>query len=100
MTSTSNAHKVGHCSSWLLVALWYILLYIFRLLDDVVTGEGGSPEGHGMVLALHMMKQLKSFQKFSKLLTTKYDDCISSLLHCLKPFHNVSISVLCLHHRR
>ena len=54
---------------------------------------GGDMQGHGMVLTLHMVKQLKSYQKFSELLTTKYDT-LCCWLHCLKPFHEqITVSV-------
>ena len=56
-----------------------------RLLDDVKTG-GGDTQGHGMVLALHLVKHLKSFRKFSELLTKKYH-AICDWLNCLHPFH-------------
>lgn len=56
-----------------------------RLLDDVETG-GGDTQGHGMVLALHLVKHLKSFRKFSELLTKKYH-AICNWLRCLHPFH-------------
>ena len=56
-----------------------------RLLDDVETG-GGDTQGHGMVLALHMMKLLKSYRKFLELLTKKYHP-ICHWLHCLQPLH-------------
>ena len=74
------------------------MLFSCRLLDDVETG-GGDTQGHGMVLVLHMVKQLKSFQKFSKLLTNQYDS-ICSWLHCLQPFHKHLTVSNCVHHRK
>ena len=79
--------KLGQCLVWccgqhLLVCA---MLFSNRLLDDVETG-GGDTKGHGMVLALHMVKQLKSFKKFSELLTKHYDYTYN-WLHCLQPFH-------------
>ena len=71
-----------------------------RLLDDVKMG-GGNMQGHGMVLALHMVKQLKSYRKFSELMTKKYDS-LCRWLHCLKPFHeqiDVSLCVSALYHK-
>ena len=65
-----------------------IMLLMFlscRLLDDVETG-GGDTKGHGMVLAMHMVKLLKSSRKFSEMLTKKYDS-ICHGLHCLQTFH-------------
>ena len=56
-----------------------------RLLDDVETG-GGDTKGHGMVLAMHMVKLLKSSRKFSEILTKKYDS-ICHGLNCLQTFH-------------
>ena len=61
-----------------------VFLFMYRLLDDVQTG-GGETQGHGMVLVLHLVKQLKSSWKFSELLTKKLDS-ICPKLHCLKPF--------------
>ena len=61
------------------------------------TGGGGS-NGHGMVLVMHMMKQLKSSQKLSELLTWKYDS-ICSWLHCLKPFHEQFTVSVCRRYR-
>ena len=75
-----------------------MLLLFVRLLDDMDTG-GGHTQGHGMVLALHVLKQLKSSQKLSELLTKQYDS-ICCWLHCLQPFHQqltVSISRICMH---
>ena len=63
----------------------YVCGDIYRLLDDVEMG-GGDTQGHGMVLALHMLMQLKSSQKLSELLTKKYDS-ICRWLHCLQPIH-------------
>lgn len=71
-----------------------------RLLDDVKMG-GGDMQGHGMVLALHMVKQLKSYWKFSELMTKKYDS-LCRWLHCLKPFHeqiDVSLCASALYHK-
>ena len=60
------------------------------LLDDVKIGEE-STFGHGMVLALHMVKQLKSFQKFSELLTKEHHICHE--FHCLQPLREqISVS--------
>lgn len=73
------------------------MLLSYRLLDDTETG-GGDTQGHGMVLALHLLKQLKSSHKFSELLTKKYES-IYSFLHCLQPIHKqltVSICVYCI----
>ena len=59
---------------------------------------GGDTQGHGMVLVMHMVKQLKSVWKFSELLTKKYD-LTCHWLHCLEPFHNqFTVSVfVCAH---
>ena len=77
----------------LAVALYeFFFFHLNRLLDDVKMG-GGDMQGHGMVLALHMVKQLKSYQKFSELLTKKYDS-LCRWLHCLETFHEkIAVSV-------
>ena len=76
---------------------WYCpsVVIFCRLLDDVATG-GGDTQGHGMVLALHLMTQLKSSRKFLQLLTKQYD-FICSRLHCLQSFHeqlHVSVCIM------
>ena len=76
-TDKVSCQNVGHCSA--------VMLLSYRLLDDVETG-GGDTQGHGMVLALHLLKQLKSSHKFSELLTEKYES-ICHWLNCLQPFH-------------
>ena len=81
--------KLEQCS-----AVKTILSLSCRLLDDVETG-GGETHGDGMVLALHMLKQLKSSQKFSKLLTEQYDS-ICGFLHCLQPIHEQLTVSICV----
>ena len=77
----------------------FVVMFLsYRLLDSAETG-GGDTQGHGMVLALHMMKQLKSSQKFSELLTIKYDS-ICRWLHCLKPVREQLIVSIFVHHLR
>ena len=41
---------------------------------------------HGMVLALHLIKLLKSSRKFVDLMTKKYDSLRD--ICCLKPIHD------------
>ena len=76
-TDKVNCQNVVHCSA--------VMLLSYRLLGDVETG-GGDTQGHGMVLALHLLKQLKSSHRFSELLTEKYES-ICHWLNCLQPFH-------------
>ena len=76
-TNKVSCQNVEHCSAMMLLS--------YRLLDDVETG-GADTRGHGMVLALHLLKQLKSSHKFSELLTEKYES-ICHWLNCLQPFH-------------
>ena len=47
---------------------------------------GGSVGGHGLVLAMHLLKEQQSFTKFHQLLTENFShlcDCIN----CLQPFN-------------
>ena len=46
---------------------------------------GGVASGHGMVLALHLMKLLKSSRKFTDLMTRHYDPLKG--INCLRPIH-------------
>ena len=59
---------------------------INRLFSDVSTG-GGRVGGHGMVVALHLLKKLKSSRKFIELLTTKFEVMCKEIL-CLRPLHD------------
>ena len=58
---------------------------INQLLDSTSTG-GGAVGGHGMVLALHMLRKLKSSHKFSELMTKKFE-IVCKEVNCLKPIH-------------
>ncbi len=55
------------------------------LLDDEATG-GGPQGGHGVVVALHLLKLLKSSRKFTDLFMKKYDSVIKGI-NCLEPFY-------------
>lgn len=59
---------------------------INHLFDDVKTG-GGHVGGHGMVVALHLLKELKSSRKFIELLTTKFN-AMCKEIECLSPLHD------------
>ena len=54
------------------------------ILDNSDKG-GEIAMDHGMVLALHLIKLLKSSQKFVDLMTKKYDSL--RVINCLKPIH-------------
>ena len=52
------------------------------VLDDPSTG-GGACKGHTFVLTLHLLKHLKSFRKFTELLTVKFNTICQGIT-CLK----------------
>ena len=88
----SNPHKMGEVQP--------IVDDINLLLSDDTMG-GGKAQGHGMVVALHMLKLLKSTRRFSELMTTKYDS-ICRGIDCLKPLHDqlkvcINCSMLRMH---
>ena len=58
---------------------------INELFDDVSTG-GGDAGGHGLVLALHMLRKLRSSRKFSELLSHKFE-VVCKEIKCLQPLH-------------
>ena len=58
---------------------------INRLFGDVRTG-GERVGGHGMVVALHLLKVLKSSRKFTELMTTKFEMRCREI-KCLWPIH-------------
>ena len=63
------------------------------ILDDPATG-GGACKGHAFVLALHLLKHLKSFKKFTDLLTVQFDAVYRGIT-CLKQFC-VELKVVCV----
>lgn len=65
------------------------------VLDDESMG-GGSIGGHGLVLSLHMLKELQSFWTFISLLTEQYSLLCDSI-NCLRPFHTTLSKVSNMH---
>ena len=59
--------------------------YINVLMDDVSTG-GGKEGSHGLVVALHLYKVLKSSHRFTDLIVKKYDSVFRGI-NCLGPFY-------------
>lgn len=47
---------------------------------------GGSIRGHSQVLVMHMLKELQSFQAFSRILTDQYN-LLCDGIHCLEQYH-------------
>ena len=68
---------------------------INHLFNDVSRG-GGGVGGHGMVVALHLLKKLKSSQTFIELMTTKFETLCKEIV-CLRPIHNQLQVLLCLY---
>ena len=52
----------------------------------------GGAHGHGMVVALHMIKQLKSTRQFSELMRKQFDT-VCERIDCLKPFKSQPLKV-------
>ena len=77
------------------------LVYIFQvmsilpelntILDDAEMG-GGVQGGHGLVLAMHLLKELQSFRRFHLLFTDQYTMLLDGI-NCLKPIHAALSSV-------
>ena len=61
-----------------------ILKELNTILDDPATG-GGACKGHTLVLALHLLKRLKSFRKFTDLLTVQFN-AVCRGITCLEQF--------------
>ena len=47
---------------------------------------GGDIGGHSLVLVMHMLRELQSFQDFSRMLTDHYS-LLCDGIHCLEPYH-------------
>ena len=63
----------------------HIKTEVNSVLDDPAMG-GGACKGHTLVLALHLLKHLKSFQKFTDLLTVKFESVCRGI-NCLEQLH-------------
>ena len=73
-----DAHRLGQLSP--------VLEDLNGLLDDE-SMCGGECRGHSMVLAMLLLKRLKSFRKFTVLFNKKYD-VICRGINCLLPIRN------------
>ena len=62
------------------------------ILDNTAMGGGGNG-GHGLVLAMHMLKEQQSFDKFFGLLTHNYSHLCDGI-NCLKKF-NKALTMVC-----
>lgn len=76
----------------LLLQLGSVLPDLNAILDDQWMG-GGSAGGHGLVLALHILKEQQSFSKFLHLFTDQYSMLLNGI-KCLEPFHQ-TLSKVC-----
>ena len=56
------------------------------ILNDSYMG-GGEVGGHGLVLAMHILREQQSFTKFVQLLTDHYR-LLCDGIKCLVPFHS------------
>ena len=75
-----------------------ITLELNEILDDEITG-GGPEGGHGMVVALHLLKMLidQSPQKFTDLFDKKYKtERDLKKINCLEPFYKKVHYTICL----
>lgn len=59
-----------------------------KLMESKATG-GGNGGGHEMVVALHLLKMLKSSRRFTDLFLKKYETMFLGI-ECLKPFYERS----------
>ena len=62
-----------------------LLSDINEVLDNESMG-GGSIKGHSQALVMHMLKELQSFQAFSRILTDQYN-LLCDGIHCLEEYH-------------
>ena len=72
----SEPSKIGQLAS--------VKREVNSVLDDAATG-GGACKGHTFVLALYLLKRLKSFRKFTDLLTVQFD-AVCRGIRCLEQF--------------
>ncbi len=71
--------------------MYSILDDLNAILDNPLMG-GGDIGGHGLVLAMHMLKEQKSFRKFVLLLTENYGHLCDGV-SCLQPFNKALTQV-------
>lgn len=55
------------------------------ILDDVSMG-GGDLGGHSLVLIMHMLRELRSFDLFMTTLTDQFNQLCEGI-HCLQSYH-------------
>ena len=58
---------------------------INRILDDVSMG-GGDLGGHSLVLLMHMLREVRSFDLFMRILTDQFH-LLCEGIHCLQSYH-------------
>ena len=62
-----------------------MLTDINEILDDTSTG-GGDIGGHSLVLVMHMLKEMESFQLFTRMLTDQFS-LLCDGINCLESYH-------------
>lgn len=77
---------------FVLLQLGSVLPDLNAILDDHWMG-GGSAKGHGLVLAMHLLREQQSFDKFLHLFTDQYDMLLNGI-NCLEPLHQ-TLSKVC-----
>ena len=77
----------------LILQLGSVLPDLNAILDDQWMG-GGTTKGHGLVLAMHLLKEQQSFNNFLHLLTDQYSMLLNGI-NCLEPFHQDLSKVSC-----
>ena len=86
----------------------YVTLYLLQLIgaaswqcinNDLLGNEcmgGGVAEGHGLMLALHHIREFKNFKDFQCLMVQRFHS-LSQDISCLKPLHKkVAVSIIML----
>lgn len=84
------------CSNILLLYLFQLLSLLSEvnsILDDESMG-GGSKGGHGLVLAMYLLKELQSFRRFHLMFTDQYTMLLDGI-NCLRPVHASLSTVSC-----
>ena len=84
-------HNENDHDFFLSLQLFAVLTEVNAILDDKWMG-GGNIGGHGLTLAMHLLREKKSFHKFIACLTTDFNT-LNDGINCLLPFHQALATV-------
>ena len=84
--NTQGSFIILQCSPLFFQKLAKLQISLSGILDEQKSGE--KFKTHGDILAMHMLKETQSLEKFTRLITEQYDTHCADY-KCLQKFHGV-----------